>query len=164
MARVEWPSPIEEEFHDSLIVLAETRGFVVHDYIAVLLIDELTAWFAGRMDAGSTAEPTIHGSTESTRKLRVYPQCWVGEHYTADFVLVAESVDDDRRVCMAVECDGRDFHDSTRDQWVHDRVRDRAFAGVDLPVMRYAGREIRRDSLGCASEVLNELCRRFGAS
>ncbi len=53
---------------------------------------------------------------------------------------------------LLVECDGAAFHTSP-DQVEYDKRRDRFFAVMGIPVMRFTGREIQRDPRGCAAQV-----------
>jgi very-short-patch-repair endonuclease len=55
---------------------------------------------------------------------------------------------------LAVECDGHDFHERTKEQAQRDKSRDRALALDGWTVMRFTGSEIWRNARGCASQVL----------
>lgn len=57
----------------------------------------------------------------------------------------------------AVECDGHEFHDKTREQAIRDRERDRFLNSNGLTILHYAGAEIRADVFKCAEEVLKHL-------
>jgi len=62
------------------------------------------------------------------------------------------------RLQAAVECDGHEFHERTKEQATRDRSRDRALQQDDgMLVCRFTGQEIWRDALGCAREVLKAL-------
>lgn len=67
--------------------------------------------------------------------------------YRAD-ILIEE---DDRR--LVVECDGAEFHATTKEQVERDKRRDRYCAARGICVMRFSGAEIHRDPRGCAAEV-----------
>lgn len=54
---------------------------------------------------------------------------------------------------VAVECDGHDFHERTKEQAAHDKQRDRRLAAAGWPVLRFAGSEIAANALSCAAEV-----------
>lgn len=91
--------------------------------------------------------------------LFITPQYPVGP-YSADFVVTAREYvgpltvppkTKSRRI--AVECDGYEFHDRTREQAQHDRVRDRYFAAEGLTVLRFTGAEINRDVRACVDEI-----------
>lgn len=79
-------------------------------------------------------------------------QMYVGPH-RADFG-VAAATSRNRAMIVAIECDGHDFHDRTRDQVARDKARDRAFAERDIRLFRFSGSEIWRDAGACADQVL----------
>lgn len=54
---------------------------------------------------------------------------------------------------LVVECDGAEFHATTKEQVERDKRRDRYCAARGICVMRFSGAEIHRDSRGCAAEV-----------
>lgn len=69
-----------------------------------------------------------------------------GTQYRLDFAFVEERV--------AIECDGHDFHERTKEQARHDRQRDRALVAEGWRVLRFTGSEIHRSPDGCAAEVI----------
>lgn len=75
--------------------------------------------------------------------------------YRLDFVFKLCFRGDHR--LLAVECDGHDFHERTKEQAARDRARDRALLGAGIPVVRFTGSEIHRDPQGCADEVCDQL-------
>lgn len=58
---------------------------------------------------------------------------------------------------IAVECDGHDYHERTKQQAAKDRSRDRALQALGLKVFRFTGSEIYADARGCAVEVLDAI-------
>lgn len=72
-----------------------------------------------------------------------------GRKYRVDITLRFEDVQ------LAIECDGHDFHERTKEQAERDRSRDRALSKAGWLVLRFTGREIYRDALKCAEEVLD---------
>lgn len=77
------------------------------------------------------------------------------DRYSADFLIRREP--DDGVFGLAIECDGHDFHERTKDQAAHDRQRDRAFQAAGLKIFRFTGMEIHKDAFSCAMEVVQEL-------
>lgn len=74
--------------------------------------------------------------------------------YRVDF-LVASYVGEGRPpVLVAVECDGHEFHEKTREQAARDKRKDRDLARMGVTTMRFAGSEIWGDAGRCAVEVL----------
>jgi very-short-patch-repair endonuclease len=91
-------------------------------------------------------------------------QCPVGS-YRADLAIV----DLDRvSAPIAIEADGHDFHERTKEQARHDRQRDRWFSSSGWRVLRFTGSEIYRDAAAVAEEVVQfvsqEDLREAGAS
>lgn len=58
---------------------------------------------------------------------------------------------------IAVECDGHDFHEKTKDQAARDKKRDREINVAGFPVIRFTGSEIFRDPVGCAEQIKDAL-------
>lgn len=87
----------------------------------------------------------------------VMPQVKV-DAYTADFILRHEAErwkgEGTKIVLVAIECDGHDHHDLTKEQAERDRRRDRYFQERGLRVARFTGREIWRDALSCARQAM----------
>ena len=88
--------------------------------------------------------------------VEVWSQVPVGA-YRADFLL---------RICMdeavgpvwaAVECDGHDFHEKTKEQAASDKARDNHFQSLNIAVLRYTGSVIWRDPAGAAADALKRL-------
>jgi very-short-patch-repair endonuclease len=58
---------------------------------------------------------------------------------------------------VAIECDGHEFHERTKEQASSDKSRDRAIAAAGWRVLRFTGSEIWRNPLACAQEAF-EVC------
>jgi very-short-patch-repair endonuclease len=86
------------------------------------------------------------------RAIAIQPQASVGA-YRADLLLA------NGRQRVAVECDGHDFHERTKQQAEHDKKRDRFFAAEGITVLRFTGTEIHRNARACAIEALSVLGR-----
>ena len=56
---------------------------------------------------------------------------------------------------IAVECDGHDFHERTKEQAARDKRRDRAFVASGIRVMRFTGSEVLSDPMACAQQVID---------
>lgn len=82
------------------------------------------------------------------------PQFKIGE-YRVDFLMGTTKFGaDDMMKCIAIECDGHDFHDKTKEQAARDKSRDRFLSGHVGRVIRFTGSEIYRDPSKCAIEAL----------
>ena len=58
---------------------------------------------------------------------------------------------------VAIECDGHDFHERTKEQAARDRQKDRDLQAAGYRVLRFTGSEIYRDAFRCADETLKAL-------
>lgn len=83
----------------------------------------------------------------------IHPEFPIGKYRADFFVDFAEPICGGR-VFGAIECDGHDYHERTKEQAAHDKARDRYFQGLGLIVLRYTGSEIWRDAIKCASEAM----------
>jgi hypothetical protein len=71
------------------------------------------------------------------------------ESYRADFLLI-----DDHEGVLAIECDGHEWHERTKQQASSDRARDRALLALGIPTVRFTGSDIVYNAHACAQEVL----------
>jgi hypothetical protein len=77
-----------------------------------------------------------------------------GSVYRLDFqIIVATGVEMGDLGNIAVECDGHDFHERTKEQAKRDRKRDRDLQARGFRVLRFTGSEIFRDAMACAATV-----------
>lgn len=74
-----------------------------------------------------------------------------GKSYRLDFALVPQ--DTHRCPLFAIELDGHDFHERTKEQAARDRSRDRALAKAGWQVLRFTGSELWKDPRKCARDV-----------
>lgn len=85
------------------------------------------------------------------------PQLHVGP-YRADFAFVGSLLDDDRvhrvPVRIAVELDGHDFHEKTKEQASKDKRRDRNLARLGWTVLRFSGADVYRDPAAVMDEIV----------
>lgn len=54
---------------------------------------------------------------------------------------------------IAVECDGHQFHEKTKEQASRDKKRDREILAAGFPVVRFSGSDIYKSPQDCASQV-----------
>ena len=81
------------------------------------------------------------------------PQCQIGSH-RVDFAFVSRFGPPGQPLhLLAVECDGHDFHERTKEQAQRDKSRDRDIAALGVHVIRFTGSEIWRDPRKCAADV-----------
>lgn len=77
------------------------------------------------------------------------------DNFRVDLLALWHHGEGDPLSAFAVECDGHDFHEKTKEQAARDKSRDRALTAAGVKVMRFTGSEIWRNPDGCAGEVLS---------
>lgn len=110
--------------------------------------------------AGLPAVWAVPPDTREMPELIIAPQMPVGP-YRIDFaILVCPDISrfgmsstERPFLRVAVECDGHDFHERTKNQAKRDRSRDRALQGFGWHVMRFTGSEIHADLARCYHEL-----------
>ena len=116
-----------------------------------------------------TIVPTLGGEwiacSEEDGALVVQQPIACGETtYRADLAIVGwADAPIGRQWKVAIECDGHDFHERTKEQARHDRRRDRAFQVAGWSILRFTGSEISADPLDCAYQVASFLAIRNAA-
>ena len=95
--------------------------------------------------------------------IMIYTQAPVG-HYRVD-ILIYSTLSSADSACqlvpcrIAVECDGHDFHERTKEQAARDKARDRELMSHGLTVIHFTGSEIWNAPMKCAHEVVLHLLR-----
>ncbi len=84
------------------------------------------------------------------------PQVYVGP-YRVDFLFSDVMSGGEPVSLVAVECDGHEFHEKTKQQAARDKARDREITSYGIKVLRFTGSEIWKDAGRCADEVLGFL-------
>lgn len=93
------------------------------------------------------------GSRASDGPWKITPQASV-KKFRVDFVIEDQ---DHPGLKVAVECDGHDFHERTKQQAQKDRSRDRELQALGYLVLRYTGSEIWRDPYKCAEDIQSKI-------
>jgi very-short-patch-repair endonuclease len=83
----------------------------------------------------------------------VCPQHHVGR-YRVDYLVTGYRNQPTKVTRVAVEIDGHDFHERTKEQAARDKKRDRFMQGEGLIVLRFAGSEVWADPVGCAAQAV----------
>ncbi len=68
--------------------------------------------------------------------------------YRVDIVLAGQDV------MVAIECDGHEFHEKTKEQAARDKSRDRDLVASGYTVLRFTGSEIWADPIACAHQAV----------
>lgn len=71
--------------------------------------------------------------------------------YRADITVYHNELD----LKVAVECDGHDFHEKTKDQAAKDKKRDREFQKLGYVILRYTGSEIVNNPSAIKKDLMN---------
>lgn len=88
---------------------------------------------------------------EERYRIDLHPQHKVScgeKDYRIDFVALNQT-----GLKLAIELDGHDFHEKTREQVAKDKQRQRALVADGFTVLRFSGSEIVRDVKACVDEV-----------
>jgi len=67
---------------------------------------------------------------------------------------------EDYPIGIAVEVDGYNFHQRTREQVDRDNARDNKLQRLGWTVLRYSGSRVHHDAMGCALDVADTLIER----
>jgi very-short-patch-repair endonuclease len=127
-------SPIERAMATSIVMLARLRW----DHVV----------FIPKGEAIRPHSPIMGCST-----LQVAPQFSIGK-YRVDLLIGYAGAGGLSEGYIAVECDGHDFHDRTKQQAQRDKSRDRDISASVAKVIRFTGSEIYRDPWKCADEAI----------
>lgn len=88
--------------------------------------------------------------TGSPKTIDIHQQVII-EKFRVDFLIGLNERE------VIVECDGRDFHHSTRSQIDRDRARDARLAELGYRVIRFPGRQLDSAPFECAVDVISWL-------
>ncbi len=89
------------------------------------------------------------------RFLSILPQKEVvvnDRKYRLDFLI--ECLVDNKKHLFAIECDGHDFHEKTKEQAARDKKRDRDLMENGITVIRFTGSEIHENPYRCARSAV----------
>lgn len=90
-----------------------------------------------------------HEYGNGAQVLRMYNSALI-RGYKVDF-LISECASD---CLLAIECDGHEWHDRTKQQASSDRARDRELLRFGIPTIRFTGSDLHRSAEDCAREVI----------
>lgn len=127
-------------------------------------IDHLRDWFL-HFTLRDAFSGTFCLKMEDTWIAIIRPQVEVGP-FRVDFAVVATAIgwrcpdlESFPILKVAIECDGHDFHERTKEQAARDRARDRFLQGEGLDVLRFTGSEIWKSPEGCRAEIIGHIDR-----
>lgn len=138
-ARLSKPTPIELKFAEALEKQFRFVGW--RDWSSLDDVKaELQAWRDGPLAlvAHQVAIPRKSGG-----------------RYVVDFLMAAQSFSEAPDILVAIECDGHDFHERTKEQAARDKERDRELAFAGIITLRFTGSEIWNNAESCAQQAVD---------
>ena len=105
---------------------------------AMLLSCILILWGLERIDN--------NGSTPFLAE-KIVPQYLEG-NFKIDIAIIV-----DKYIKLAIECDGHEFHEKTKEQAAHDKSRKRYLTSKGWAVIEFTGSEIHKNPFDCARQV-----------
>jgi very-short-patch-repair endonuclease len=96
---------------------------------------------------------------EERFKIKLIPQKQVNTDsgtYYLDFLIIPQ----DKRITefkIAIELDGHDFHEKTKQQVARDRKRERKIISKGYTMLRFTGSEVYNNPRACINEVADYL-------
>lgn len=87
--------------------------------------------------------------------------------YYLDFAFIADDSpfnikDTDFR--LAIECDGHEFHEKTKEQVARDNEREYALKMLGFDVLHFSGSQIYNEPFRCAAQTIKYIHKRIGES
>jgi very-short-patch-repair endonuclease len=165
--QTDWSKRANEVFHQNLGNFLRQRMQIDNDADLLILIrDRMSVGLALRETCESPIEEIvaailpfvsdiisfIHLERDERKDVEwvVYPQA-ERSGYRLDFLIACKW---DKAVrFLAIECDGHDFHDRTKEQAARDKARDRKLLSEGVRVMRFTGYELYRDPQAVGLEI-----------
>ena len=77
-----------------------------------------------------------------------------GTNYRVDFFIPVWYEKANRVKAFAVECDGHEFHEKTKEQVIKGNERDRELQALGIMVLHFSGSEIVKNANRCAGKIL----------
>lgn len=81
------------------------------------------------------------------------------DSYRLDFEVILNDQKVDIIHKFAIECDGYEFHEKTKEQASYDRKRERRLMSDGYHVIRFTGSEIYQSPTKCATDVFKIMCK-----
>lgn len=159
----------QELFFEAVVELPSHPGTPIEKLVGLALAYVLrdNDWFGGEGWGDGIGWPFENVSpaealsmVPAREGIFVWFQAPVGK-YCADF-LICLSHWKGGYVWGAIECDGHDHHNLTKEQAQHDRERDRFFQSQGVFILRYTGSEIWKSPLKVVVEAITLLKERAG--
>ena len=86
-----------------------------------------------------------------------------GYKYRLDFLYEEDYMDlTDNPLLLAIECDGHDFHEKTKEQVEKRNKRDMDLKLAGYDILHYSGSQIYKNPIKCAMEILDYIDKKIG--
>ena len=152
---VEYVTDISAEIVESPIERLMKSAFLMREYKKIAA-SILNISFIINEDM-NTIEDAVNHAVRSPFMIVVMSQAKIGP-YRSDFLAAfnpGRSGSKSALKLLAIECDGHEFHQKTKQQAASDRARDRYFLKQGVPVMRFTGSEIWENAINCVDDVIS---------
>jgi very-short-patch-repair endonuclease len=139
-------SPIERLMKTAFLMREYKRNITSILSVSVIINEDM-----------NTMEDAVNHAVNSPFVIVVMSQAKVGT-YRAEFLAAFNpgcSGSRNALKLLAIECDGHEFHQKTKQQAARDRARDRYFLKRGIPVMRFTGSEIWENAINCVDDVIS---------
>lgn len=147
-------SPIENTLRLAFIGHATAAGYEVADYSEFAADGVFDPRHGSLLIRTIEDDPDVdiygHEGADHIDWLDVYANVKV-ESYRIDIIVKSTYG------LVAIECDGHDWHDRTKQQAAYDRARDRWMLQNGIATIRFTGSEIHHSADKCASEAMDIL-------
>lgn len=141
-------SPIEIMLRNGVVEAAKPRDVCLFDY-STSVGDASAIFHEGEfqfVNGPDDEETWGDAETESGCLWSLYGEVRI-ESYRVDFLLQI------RGGCIAIECDGHEWHEKTKQQAAYDRSRDRELLALGIRTIRFTGSEIHHSIDRCVADV-----------
>ena len=86
-----------------------------------------------------------------------------GNKYRLDFLYEEDYMDNvDNPLHLAIECDGHEFHEKTKEQVEKRNKRDMDLKLAGYDILHYSGSQIYKNPIKCALEILDYIDKKIG--
>lgn len=153
--KVRQMSPIEIQMRNAIVNRADPEGVAIHDTSCGFGQPSIS-FEEGRIfdfDDGSVdvdERLSDYGDSDAADTWRLMGNVFL-DAYRVDFLLGTYG----STAIMAIECDGHDWHERTKQQASSDRARDRALLRMGVTTIRFTGSDIYHRANDCAAEVFS---------
>ena len=96
-----------------------------------------------------------------------YEVQYKSKHYYLDFAFITEDIDEmidikHPEFKLAIECDGHDFHERTKEQVTKDNEREYDLKMSGFDVLRFSGSQIYNKPFRCAAQAYEYIMKKIG--